>query len=54
MRSAEIALWSFGKHKILALYKWKTVLCESHAYLVVTEAVDSRDKESLKREERIH
>lgn len=50
MRSDEIALWSFRKRKRLALYTWMILLCETHAYLMVAEAVDSRHKESLKRE----
>lgn len=37
---------------MLALYKLVIVLREMHAYLMVAEAVDSRNKESLKRKEK--
>lgn len=39
----------FGNCKVLALYQRGMVLCEMHAYLVVAEAVDHGDEESLKR-----
>lgn len=39
----------FGDCKVLALYTRVTVLHVTHAYLVVAEAVNDGNKESLKR-----
>lgn len=39
----------FGNCKVLALYQQVMVLCEMHAYLIVAEAVNHGDEESLKR-----
>lgn len=39
----------FGSCKVLALYKQVVVLHEIYAYLIVAEAVNHRNEESLKR-----
>lgn len=39
----------FGSCKVLALYKQVVVLYEIYAYLIVAEAVNHRNEESLKR-----
>lgn len=53
-RSGEIALWSLGNCKTLTLHKWVMALQEMHAYLMVEEAVDSCNKESLKGKETMY